>query len=39
MPHLEYAAQVWNPNLQGQIERIERLLAKDTSLRGHATGL
>ena len=24
-PHLEYAVQAWNPHLQGDIERIERV--------------
>ena len=24
-PHLEYAVQAWNPNLQGEIDKIERV--------------
>ena len=32
-PHLEYAVQAWNPHLQGDIEKIERILIYQNSNR------
>jgi hypothetical protein len=31
-PHLEYAVQAWNPHLQGDIERIERVQRRATRI-------
>ena len=31
-PHLEYAVQVWNPHLQGDIDKIERVQRKATRI-------
>ena len=31
-PHLEYAVQVWNPHLQRDIDKIQRVLRRATRI-------
>ena len=31
-PHLEYAVQAWNPHLQGEIDKIERVQRRATRI-------
>ena len=38
-PHLEYAVQAWNPHLQGDIERIERVQKGLLESRSDSTNL
>ena len=32
-PHLEYAVQIWNPYLEGDIEKIEKVQERDTKIQ------